>query len=185
MPTVSCWSCSNSLGDSSYDGPSVRRSRGHRTRSSVRSGSSATASVCQATKPSGRTNNAPSLLRRCAAAATSAPTSSTPKRYKRYTSSDTPAAASHAPQLRSRPRHRPGKQHEASSVQVDGGNLPAAEGNDRYVRSPCTRLARYSSSRSNGEMSSDVPSTADEWYTGISPSSPPPIVDEWGTSATP
>jgi hypothetical protein len=68
--------------------------------------------------------------------------------------------------LRSRDPRRaigPSKQHKARSVQVDGGNLPAANG-DFYVRSPGTRLARYSSLRSDGEMSSNAPSTADKRY---------------------
>jgi hypothetical protein len=105
-------SCSSNLGgDSSYDAPGVRHSRRRRTRSSVRSGSSAAASVRQATKPSGRTNNAPSVSRRCAAAATSAPLSSTPKRYIHRGVRQ--ASAFCAPQLRPMPRHWP---REASST---------------------------------------------------------------------
>jgi hypothetical protein len=71
---------------------------------------------------------------------------SAPHRSDIYTSSDTPSRCitRSAAEIHDAPSAPASKQHEAPSVQVDGGNLPAAEGNC-YVRSPCTRLTRYSS----------------------------------------
>ena len=94
-----------------------------------------------------------------------------------YTSSSTPSRCIiHTPQPRSTPRHWP---RQASSTKRRPyrsrwwKNLPAAEG-DFYVRSPGTRLTRYSSLwEQRRDVSSDAPSTADERYRG-SPSSPCP-----------
>jgi hypothetical protein len=121
------------------------------------------------------------LSRRCAAAAaTSAPPSSTPKRYT-YIESGTPSRCftRSAARIYAAPLAPASKQHEAPSVQVsmvEISRLPKVTATfDRYLRSPCTRLARYSSlGEQRRDVSSDVPSTADERYTG-SPSSPPHI----------
>jgi hypothetical protein len=171
----------------SYDAPGVRHSRQHRTRSSVRSGSSAAASVRQATKPSGQTNNAPSVsrgdARRPPPPLQHLPA---PHRSDIHTSSGTPSRCiTRSAAVRSTPRHWP---RQASSTKRGPyrsrwwKNLPAAEG-DFYVRSPgTTRLARYSSLGSNDEM---CPPTRRVRPTSGIPVAHRyrPIVDEWGTSS--
>jgi hypothetical protein len=117
-------SYSNSLGgDSSSDALGVRRSRRrHKTHSSVRSGSSAAAaSVRQATKASGRTNNAPSISRGDARRPPPLQHLPAPHRSDIHTSSGGTASrcvTRSAAEIHAAPLGPASKQHEAPSVQV-------------------------------------------------------------------
>src|SRR5215218_516245 len=141
--------------------PGTRHSRRDRTCSSLRSGSSAAASVRQATKPSGRTSSAPSVPIPCAAAP-SAPASSTPKRYTSSGMSSCfptrSAAEIHAapPLPASSTKRRPYR----SMVEISRSPRVSGRCGARVPGWP------VSSSGGNGEMYSDAPSTADEryWY---------------------
>jgi hypothetical protein len=93
-----------------------------------------------------------------------------------YTLSGTPSPCIvHALQPRSTPLHWP-RQPSSTKRRPYRSMVeksPAAQG-DRYVRSPGTRLARYSflGGKQRRDVPSDAPSMADERYPD-SPSSPP------------
>jgi hypothetical protein len=120
-------SCSSSLGgDSSYDAPGARHSRRHRTRSSVRSGSSA--AVLGAPGDEAIRADQQHAVRfegmRGGSRHFSISQLHTEAIYI-HQAAVHQAAALRAPQLRSTTRHWPwqAKQHEPPSVQVDGGKI--------------------------------------------------------------